>query len=48
LQTWEAALARFPDLPDGQAILSELRALAAQASPPQGAREADALATPPR
>jgi hypothetical protein len=48
LQTWEAALARFPDLSDGQAILAELRARAAQLSPPQGARETDALATPPR
>jgi hypothetical protein len=48
LQTWEAALARFPDLPEGQAVLAELRALAAQASVPHGARETDALATPLR
>jgi hypothetical protein len=46
--TWEAALARFPDLPNGEAILAELRALAAQAAPPRRARDADALATPAR
>ncbi len=47
-RTWEAALARFPDLSEGQAILAELRARAAQKPPPQRMREADALATPPR
>ncbi len=48
LRTWEEALARNPDLPDGQAILDDLRALAAGAPSPRPAPSADALAAPPR
>jgi len=47
LRSWEGALARYPDLPEGPAILAELRAFAAGASLPPELPAGGALATPP-